>query len=106
MTISVAEPQLYSGNPGPMLFASDNPKFGQFENCGESENFAHLQRYFELSSYERAEIDANADNNIHSPNEPRSPVAADSAPEIAGGLGNSGNIIPPLDSFRLEIGLS
>ena len=106
MAISVADSQPYSGNPGPRLFASDHPKFGQFENCGESENFAHLQSYFELSSYEREEIDANADNNSHSPNEPWATVAADSAPEIAGGLGNSGHIIPPLASFRLEIGLS
>ena len=105
MTISVAESQLYSGNPGPRLFASDHPKFGQFGNCGKSKNFAHLQRYFELSSYEPEEIDANADNNTHSPNEPRSPVAAESAPEIAGGLGGSGHITPPTASFRLEIGL-
>ena len=105
MTISVADSQPHSGNPGPRLFEGDCPKFGQFENCGKSENFAHLQRYFELSLYEREGVNANADNKSHSPNEPRVPVAAESAPEIAGGLGNSGRITPPMGSFRLEIGL-
>ena len=106
MAISVVDSHPYSGNPGRVLFASDRPKFGQFDNCGESGNFANSHRYFELSAYEREEIDDNADNNNHSPNEPRAPVAAESAPEIADGLGNSGHITPPLASFRLEIGIS